>query len=371
MYDTVCTSRSMCTRTQWEQLPKATDADNHCRDLTLCSEFQYENSVPTAYSDRVCKNLTTCTVLQFEWRTPVWNDVGSGDGDESTSLHNMNRVCRDLTVCGEFEVEVAAATTTSDRVCAEAQVENAEEAKKPEEDKMSGGSQAGLTILIIIAVAALIGVMSYSHQQSPSLAVQAGDDRMHIVGNSGEEDFWMYEEQDVETMPVTQSFTRVRKHVYTDENDSSDDEMAPAGPAGVSAVYDVAGAHTKNLNISMDASTLAAGYIDVNTPGGAPGGYIQMGGPGTPGGYMQQMAPSTPGGASGGYMIHGPGTPGNANSSMMFSPQGYSMPMYGGAAPPPTLGLAGAPTMPPPAPMAGLMLNTPDDAQGEEEDTRL
>ena len=71
-------------------------------------------------------------------------------------------------------------------------------------------------------------------------------------------------------------------------------------------------------------------------------------------------------------MIHGPGTPGNANSSMMFSPQSYSMPMYGGAAQPPDLGLAGAPAMPQPAP-ATLMLNTPDDADSDadEEDTRL
>lgn len=208
-FDTTCISRTPCVEgEEWHRLPNDVNADNDCQPITTCTEDEFESSRPTRFTDRECSLLSICNETEFEFRPPT---------------ESMDRLCRTRTICGSTEAESIAPTVTSDRRCSPITLASVDD------NNMSGGSSAALVIILILIIAGMIGFITFSHGKSRSHVVKEDAANIHIVGGiDNPENFWLFEEHDVETVPVHITLRKPKRTQllgFDDDSDDGEDEI--------------------------------------------------------------------------------------------------------------------------------------------------
>merc|ERR1711871_344329 len=136
----ICDIVKQCGETEYEVAQPTPTTDRQCELHSLCSSDEFESVRGTATRDTVCQALTVCDpdteyVLRPPEQRQCRNELSycnTADRECATFTPacdvthewqyleptlTSDRVCRELTVCEDDEVEAEPPTATSDRVC--------------------------------------------------------------------------------------------------------------------------------------------------------------------------------------------------------------------------------------------------------------
>lgn len=131
--DSVCANLTRCTASEYELVVPTGSSNRECADLRSCSASEYELQPPILQgsqyiSNRLCAPITVCNATQYLAR-PASETADAvclslqqcglqlGTFQSRAPTPTSNRVCQNLTQCYSGEVELRAATFTSDRAC--------------------------------------------------------------------------------------------------------------------------------------------------------------------------------------------------------------------------------------------------------------